>query len=157
MTERRKRMTRWNSIEEKASRFEVNRETGCWEWFGSKAGAYGIIRHKGKVIGAHRYMYALHNGPIPPGALICHACDNPPCVNPGHLFVGTHKDNTADMHRKGRANIPRGSAHSFAKLTERDVVEIRQSDMNVDELAERFGVSRWTIYDARSGRCWSHV
>jgi hypothetical protein len=98
-------------------------ETGCWEWTGALNNkGYGKLCVNGKQIFAHRASYALHVGPIPPGSVICHLCDNPRCVNPDHLFAGTMLDNTRDMIAKGRAVHPtkefcvRGHALSGANL-----------------------------------------
>jgi hypothetical protein len=75
----------------------------CWNWKGSTTRGYGTFKPTGsKIAYAHRYMWELLNGPIPEGLLVCHRCDNPTCVNPDHLFLGTKKDNVVDMYSKGR-------------------------------------------------------
>jgi hypothetical protein len=96
-----------------AERFweRVNKGNDCWVWVGNRLPkGYGRMCSGGKsgqVLLAHRVSWALHNGPIPTGKYICHTCDNPPCVNPNHLFLASHAENMADMVAKGRAR-PRG-------------------------------------------------
>ena len=78
-------------------------ESGCWEWRGWKHDkGYGLLEVSKKKVRAHRVAYEGMVGEIPEGLLVCHKCDNPCCVNPDHLFVGTYRDNVLDMHRKGR-------------------------------------------------------
>lgn len=84
----------------KVDRSDTN---GCWEWTGTKRGyGYGAFAYQGVTVVASRFSYELHYGPIPDGMLVLHRCDNPACVNPSHLFLGTNKDNTRDMIDKGR-------------------------------------------------------
>lgn len=130
----------------------------CWPFVGPLAtNGYGLIRIHRKQLLAHRVAWEVANGPIPDGLLVCHKCDNPPCCNPSHYFLGTPADNSADAAAKGRQ--PRGNVHSQAKLTERDIPVIRalRGTMTVAAIAERFGVDRTTIYDVWNGKNWSHV
>lgn len=88
-----------------AERFwaKVKKTEGCWEWAGGKSGeGYGRFMRSP----AHRFSWELHNGPIPPGMFVCHHCDNPPCVNPDHLFIGDNAANMRDAFRKGRHSTP---------------------------------------------------
>lgn len=141
--------------------------TGCWEWKGYKVRGYGrtIIgsRTDGtrKTIAAHRLSYETFVGPIPDGMDVCHKCDNPCCVNPDHLFVGTRQDNIDDRERKGRNKPPKGVRNGNAKLTEDDVISARherlQNNTSFQKLADKYGVSKHTIQDAVTGKRWAHV
>lgn len=148
------------------SHIKVNDASGCWEWQGSKRHGYGRIivgsRKDGtrKSKSAHRVSYELFCGEIPDGFDVCHKCDNPCCVNPDHLFVGTRQDNVNDREAKGRNKPPKGTKNGRAKLTESDVLEIREkrrSGAFFYELAEEYGVCKKTIQDAVSGRNWANV
>lgn len=92
--------------------------TGCFEWVeGRVADGYGKVFDGTRSVRAHRFVYEWVNGPLPPGRVVCHRCDNPPCIRPSHLFDGTQKDNLDDAVRKGRMPIPplgqrnRGKTH----------------------------------------------
>lgn len=133
----------------------------CWPYTGtcSKRSGHGQIFWDGRLIGAHRAAYMLFVGPIENGLHVCHACDNPPCCNPAHLWLGTPQDNTRDMWAKGRGKFPEvvGEANAAAKLTEAQVLEIRASDERSFILARRYGVSPTTICDIRKGKLWAHL
>jgi hypothetical protein len=138
----------------------------CWEWSGkiTSAGYAELSLWKNgttTVAKAHRVSYRLHVGPIPPGMFVCHTCDNPPCCNPQHLFLGTPRDNTRDMILKGRGRnsdeAARGEANGHAKLTSEQVIEIRQSRLTAAELAQRYGVGESAIRKVRHGLNWRHV
>ena len=120
----------------------------CWSWLayvGEKG--YGQIKADGnrKMLRAHRVSWELNIGPIPDGLCVCHHCDNPPCVNPAHLFVGTYGDNNRDAYRKGRKVPPtpdnRGELNGQAKLTEAHVHKILVSTETQRGLAYRHNVS----------------
>lgn len=81
--------------------------SGCMVWTGKTDGGYGVLRIDRRLVRAHRIAWELANGrPVPDGLVVCHTCDNPPCANPDHLFVGTHAENVADMDAKGRRGTP---------------------------------------------------
>jgi hypothetical protein len=121
---------------------------------------YPQIRINGKTKRLSRVMYELNYGQIPEGKLICHRCDNPACVNPNHLFLGTHQENMNDMKSKKRQAFQKGSQNGQAKLNEEKVLEIKQllaEKKTNKEIAEKFGVSQHHISGIKIGRCWSHV
>jgi transposase-like protein len=115
---------------------------GCWEWGGARNRAgYGKIMVQRAVIPAHRFSWQLTNGPIPEGLYVLHTCDNPPCVNPAHLFVGTHSDNMADMVAKGR---DRGNRHVSAESA-RLIREANFRGVEQSEIAREFGIAQTTV------------
>lgn len=142
------------------------RDNECWEWQGyrNKKG-YGRIASggsSGRMLAAHRVAWAAHNAePVPPGLCVCHHCDNPACVNPAHLFLGTSPENTADMIAKGRAIKAKGEAHGSSRLTEAQVLEARRlhsaGGMTKQSLSDRYGVSRSAIYYAVTRKTWRHL
>lgn len=147
-----------------ADRFwsKVDPTADCWLWTAHlKPQGYGQFTvRKGLFFGAHQVSYALVHGPIPIGMSVCHQCDNPPCVNPGHLFLGTQSENAFDMVRKGRANRVRGVDHPSARLDETDVRAIRLAEPSpyfVSDLAIRYGVSTHAISQIRARKTWRHV
>ena len=140
--------------------------SGCWLWLGSwspKTG-YGRFRMNSDATMAldlaHRASWRLHRGDIPSGRLVCHKCDNRACVNPDHLFLGTHADNSADASRKGRLrwkgprDLPKGENHPMARLSKEDVLAIRSSDEKGADLARRFAVSQNNISRIRKNTIW---
>jgi hypothetical protein len=108
-----------------------------------------------KNLRAHRAAYEVYVGPIPVGMLVCHTCDNPKCVNPDHLWLGTEADNTTDKVRKGRGR--HGESMTLSKLSNAAVREIRASHMSIYEAAEKFGVSPVTAWKARTGLTWKRI
>ena len=131
----------------------------CWEWTaGRHRRGYGKYSVNRSTLPAHRVAWVLTHGEIPEGLLVCHACDNPPCVNPAHLFLGTAKDNAADRDTKGRANTPVGERSAFAKLTDSEVLAIRACAAEpLKALATRYHVSAATISRVRHNLIWKHL
>lgn len=152
--------------EKDASRFwrKVKKGAGaeCWEWNSWKHNGYGrfSVNNRGRM--AHRISYTLLVGIIPDGKLVCHHCDNPGCVRPDHLFVGTQTDNMRDARKKGRMNYDNmfGENHPRAKLTDAKVVQIKnliQAERPHAEIAEKFGVAYSVISNIKMGYLWAHV
>jgi len=141
------------------------KKTDCIEFEGAINNGYGRIYDpaKKRQVQAHRFYYEKFIGPIPDGLYVCHHCDNRRCVNPDHLFVGTAKDNTQDAVKKGRLvnNWPNyyGEQSGMAKLTRRDVDEIRQryatEVTSYTRLAKEYGVHHTTIGNIIRGDCWN--
>ena len=144
----------------------------CWNWTGSfYPSGYGAVRWNGHTHLSHRLAYALSYGAIPQGMCVCHRCDNPPCCNPTHLWIGTKADNNADKMKKGRMVVargsqngqnthpertPRGELHVCAKLTDAQVDEIRElfahGYTNKSRLGRQFGVSDTQINRIVTGK-----
>jgi hypothetical protein len=139
---------------------------GCWVWTGSIAkerGGYGIVYYSKKMWRSHRLAWLLSQGSIPIGKYVLHSCDNPPCVNPDHLWVGTQSDNMKDMHDKGRhpsPGQPPGEEHAMAKLTDSAVRDIhrrvREGEWQA-QVAEDYGVCVETVEFIVRGRTWRHL
>lgn len=159
-----------------ASRFlsQVDRSGECWLWTGKQdKDGYGVLYADRGDFRAHRIAYELANDVSPGDLFVCHRCDNPRCVRPEHLFLGTSQENTADRNAKGRQahgdrtgarlyphRVPRGERHGAARLTASDVKEIRS--LSADgvlqaELMKKFGVSQGAISHIVTRKCWRHV
>lgn len=144
----------WSKVEKTAS---------CWLWTAClNPNGYGHLRVDKADWAAHRLSWEIHRGPIPDGLWVLHHCDNPPCINPAHLFLGTCRDNHADMIAKGRKVTVRlcGELSGVAKLTAQKVVEIRAlraTGLTQQAIADRFGVTQRTISYIESGRVWRDV
>lgn len=144
----------------------VDQTGDCWLWTGLRTElGYGRLTINWRGMKAHRRAWELTYGPIPDGLDVCHRCDNPPCVRPEHLFLGTHPDNMADMARKGRAGSakrphPVGTASHLARLTDGDVIAIRAArrhGTSLQVLAERYDVAQSTISAICLRHTWSHL
>ena len=134
--------------------------SGCWLWIGAMGvRGYGSVKRGGRKFRAHRVSFEDYCGPIPAGMFVCHKCDVPSCVNPAHLFLGTHADNMDDMNRKGRGRsrgLP-GERNGRAVLTPSVVCAIRTDTGSLSVLARKYGVSDTTIGDIKARRTWGHV
>lgn len=152
-------------LRDPVSFFEANYmpepNSGCWIWLrGLNKDGYGSMSLRSRAQTTHRFAWQLYRGPIQKGMCVCHRCDVRGCVNPDHLFLGTPKDNDADMRAKGRAILLRprhGELNGRAKLRANDVVEIRRrkkSGENLRTLAKEYGVTQFTICKIASGARW---
>lgn len=124
---------------------------GCWPWLGgTDDDGYGQFLYKGNAVRSHRVAWIFTFGEIPNGLRVLHTCDNPPCCNPDHLFLGTQANNNADMVAKGRQRILYGEAHGSAKLTTNDVAAMRRlfacGFMTRSELAAEYNLDYSTVY-----------
>lgn len=135
-----------------------NAATGCREWTGALVRTgYGCIRINKRSVLAHRASYEQHKGIIPPGLFVCHSCDNRRCINPDHLWVGTQFDNVADALAKGRLADVSGERNPRAKLTARQVYQIRRAAARGEvkaHLARRYGVTKTLITKIVKNHIW---
>lgn len=148
----------------------------CWEWTAARfEKGYGAFRLGDKQVKAHRFGYRLLIGPIPEGLYVCHTCDNPPCQNPRHWFLGTHLDNARDREAKMRGNhgegplrrpLPRpararGERDGNSKLTTEAVLEIRRlwetTDLSQRAIAEQFSVTQVNVSNIVRRKTWAHI
>jgi hypothetical protein len=157
-----------------AKRLSIGTLGGCWFWTGAGSDhRYGVITYERRCYSTHRLAYELWKGPVPTGMLVCHSCDNPLCCNPSHLFLGTPKDNTEDMLRKGRKvlgagvftkgsireRIAAGQKHG-QKLRSADVLSIRQRvdrGENRKIICAEYGISNSTISALMTGQNWGSL
>jgi hypothetical protein len=136
----------------------IQRTETCWKWLGAKhTSGSGAIRIEGKLYRAPRISYEINKGVIPDGLYVCHTCDNPNCVNPKHLFLGTQIDNMRDMVKKGRQRNKGGDNSTYHKVTSQDVIEIRSRKCSTREYATKFNVHISNIRHIQSGKSWSNV
>ena len=134
---------------------------GCWVWTGTRVRnrsgtEYGRLKRAGKNHLAHRYAFERAFGPLAPGLIVRHECDNSLCVNPDHLVAGTHADNARDREARGRGRQPGGAAHYKSTLSEDDVETIRRlrGTETVRALAARYGVAHNTVVQIQQGDRW---
>lgn len=128
-------------------------ETPCWEWTKDRWHGYGRFQNGGEKFSAHRFAWEITYGPVPEGLFVCHKCDNPPCIRPDHLFLGTNGDNQDDSVMKSR--------HWRSRFTPEEVAEIRRlvksGEATQAALTARFGVRRGTISKVVNGKRWKRV
>ena len=147
---------------------KVNKDApgGCWEWTAGNVAGYGLFwgRKPRGMARAHRLSWEAVNGPIPTGLDVCHHCDNPPRINPGHLFLGTRHDNMEDARIKGRlagTNTPmRGATNGNAKLDEATVRRVREryaERRSYAAVGAEFGISFATVAQIATRKTWRHV
>lgn len=148
----------WDKVDKKS-------DDECWEWqaFVHPRTGYGTIAVNRRMLAVHRVSWMLHYGDIPDGLFVCHHCDNRKCVNPKHLFLGTNQDNMNDMVAKGRSKPPdnKGERHGLSKLTEKQVIEIRNmysaGGKNFTEIGALYNIDRRTIGNIVARRAWRHI
>jgi len=134
----------------------VDKTDTCWLWTSAIDGTgRGTIKYNGKSTGAHRVSWILHNGEIPLGLSVCHECDNPVCVNPKHLFLGTHKDNMQDMTSKNRQ--AKGVKQGSSKLSPEDVISIRKDVRTQVEIASSYGIAQVQVSRIKRHAVWAHL
>lgn len=168
------RRLRWGSIEERfLASFTKGKKDECWNWNNSvDSSGYGQVKEFGKIHKAHRFSYTHYVGKIPDGLCVLHSCDNPRCVNPNHLWLGTKADNSRDMIEKGRDNFKcskgatdpaKGEDNGMAILTEELVIWIRQvykprhPKFGQSALGRHLGMSQANIHRIITRKLWSHV
>jgi len=147
-----------NTLKRFVNKIGVHKSTECWEWMGAKRGGYGLLWVNGVNEEAHRVSYSLFKEVPSNKFMVLHSCDNRKCVNPNHLFLGTHQDNMDDMSKKGRAK--RGSGNNKAKLNEDAVKQIRidlDGGTSGISLSRKYKVSTSVISCIKIRKTWKHV
>lgn len=146
---------------------KVEKTDTCWIWKGNKFhfghGQFSIGSrwdNSNKSIPAHRFSWEIHNGKIPDKFCVLHKCDNPPCVNPDHLFLGTRFDNNKDMVKKGRAFHTNGTINGMHKLSDSNVINIRnlfKNGLNQREISRKFNISYGNVHCIVRRKSWKHI
>lgn len=153
-----KRLTKKNLMDH----VSINELTQCWEWKKSRNWkGYGTKRHNGRIQFAHRLVWEMFRGKIvSSGLLVCHKCDNPPCVNIDHLFLGTNSDNMQDSISKNRFKRAEGERCHTAKLKNEDIgviLKLRDGGMTIEKIAGLYSVANSTIHTIITGKTWKSV
>ena len=146
------------TMAEKLRNYEAVPVSGCWLWLGQiNPSGYGRVPAPGgsRYLAAHRESYRHYVGEFPEHLQVCHRCDVRSCINPAHLFLGTAKDNAADMIRKGRSLV--GERHHWKKLSDSAVIKILQDSRIARDVAADYGVSEGMIRHVKKRRAWGHV
>lgn len=151
--------------------YRVDEQTSCWNWLGMlNRGAkkqYGSIKVDGKSVAAHRFSWEFYNQTkIPQGMFVLHVCDNPKCVNPAHLTIGTHSDNMVDMvaknrQAKGAAFVnrtpARGEQNGLAKLTKQTALQIFHDPRPQRIIGQQYGVSQAVVHNIKAKKTWKII
>ena len=137
----------------------IDDKTGCWNWTASGRGVgYGCLKIEGKVVDSHRVSWMLFQGNIPENMLVCHKCDNVFCINPDHLFLGTHQDNMDDKMSKKRNPDYAGERNPSAKLTSKQVIEIRNIEgLSQRQIAKIYKITQTMVGYIRRKENWKHL
>lgn len=141
---------------------KVDKSDECWVWTAAESGhdGYGGFDVNGRWVRASRVSWELAHGPIQTGLHVLHKCDNPPCVRPDHLFLGTQLDNIRDRDQKGRQVAPRGERNGWHKLTADSVREIRRlcaTGLRRRDVANSFNVTKSTVGRIVQRKAWAHI
>jgi hypothetical protein len=152
-------MIKYLTLKERLALYSIPEpNSGCFLWTKScNSNGYGNLSFKGEVRSTHRWTWEAYNGPIPEGMHVLHRCDTPPCVNPDHMFLGSHQENMADCSRKGRFPYTPGELNPFSKLTEKEVLEIRNSQASQRKMAKHYNVNQALINRIRNRKIWTHI
>lgn len=140
--------------------FNVDKtKNGCWQWTSYKDWkGYGHFYLNGKHVKAHRFSYKFFKKEeIPKGKIVCHTCDNPSCVNPGHLWIGTHKDNADDKMKKGRFTYMRGEKSKRSTLTNKQALEVFRMSGTHQDIADKFKVGKHVISDIKRKKTYKEI
>lgn len=139
---------------------KIKKTRFCWIWLGRKnLKGYGMFDFNNGVL-AHRFSYYLHIGEIPKGLCVCHSCDNPSCVNPRHLWIGTHSDNRENARVKNRLPSLKGSKNGNSKLIEEQVIEIKRllkENISMTKISKQFNISFGSVANIKIKKTWKHI